>query len=352
MAAVARSAMATVAKPPSLSFLLEIAATERESMDVDSAATSDLRRSDSCDMLRAKGRRRSLSHSSIMAASRTHPTSPTSSTSATSPTNLTSPIQPSDRLAAPTSPHSPQQAPHPRGRRVMAAWDSQWYPAVVQTAVHFAGHGWRYELLFEDGSRSTFERDQASGNSSPLLTVESGHGEAEVRSVPPTPHRRLSSSSSDGGDRRYECQFCGKTFSQKGNHTVHERIHTGERPFKCRFCPKTFNQKSNLTGHERIHTGEKPYPCRFCHKSFSQLAHRTTHERTHTGRKPFLCRHCGKSFSQKGNHTVHERIHSQGQPAVCERCDKSFSTPSGGSHRSPVSAPSRFPDVPFSLHTS
>ena len=36
------------------------------------------------------------------------------------------------------------------------------------------------------------------------------------------------------------------------------------RPFGCDFCSKTFSQKGNLDEHRRTHTGEKPYVCDIC----------------------------------------------------------------------------------------
>ena len=55
----------------------------------------------------------------------------------------------------------------------------------------------------------------------------------------------------------YECNVCGKTFTQKYHLKKHYQIHTGEKPYKCQVCGRSFTQSRYITKHKCILAGEK-----------------------------------------------------------------------------------------------
>ncbi|XP_041650866.1 zinc finger protein 2 homolog [Cheilinus undulatus] len=98
-------------------------------------------------------------------------------------------------------------------------------------------------------------------------------------------------------EKKFHCDLCDKSFTQKKALVIHIRSHTGERPYSCSTCDRCFSQRKTLVVHMRSHTGERPFSCPFCEKSFSVNGTLTRHIRVHTGEKPYNCSVCGRSFS-------------------------------------------------------
>ncbi|XP_064628034.1 zinc finger protein 263-like isoform X2 [Lineus longissimus] len=126
--------------------------------------------------------------------------------------------------------------------------------------------------------------------------------------------------------KKFKCNFCDKSFNQKGNLKSNlkgistrispimlERTHfietpqtvtferrfrsnESQKPFKCSLCEKAFAQRGNLTVHMRIHTGEKPYNCHVCSSAFKHSNVLKIHMRQHTGERPYACKICGDGF--------------------------------------------------------
>ncbi|TKS67372.1 Zinc finger protein Helios [Collichthys lucidus] len=109
-------------------------------------------------------------------------------------------------------------------------------------------------------------------NSRMLVDMSTQNGQA----VPQGPN-------SPSGDRPFQCNQCGVSFTQKGNLLRHIKLHTGEKPFKCPFCSYACRRRDALTGHLRTHAVGKPHKCNYCGRSYKQRTSLEEHkERCHS----------------------------------------------------------------------
>ncbi|CAN7945722.1 unnamed protein product, partial [Ixodes hexagonus] len=69
-------------------------------------------------------------------------------------------------------------------------------------------------------------------------------------------------------DRPFQCKYCARQFSLKGNMICHERMHTRERPYSCTHCPRSFMWHSAFINHLRRHVGQLPFKCTLCTNTF------------------------------------------------------------------------------------
>lgn len=53
----------------------------------------------------------------------------------------------------------------------------------------------------------------------------------------------------------------------RGGLTSHMNVHRLGRRFMCDVCGKTFTQKVNMQQHVKQHTGDKPHRCDKCGKT-------------------------------------------------------------------------------------
>jgi len=78
------------------------------------------------------------------------------------------------------------------------------------------------------------------------------------------------------GEMKHVCQECGKGFSTKQNLAVHAVVHS-EKKIQCDKCDKCYSNSGGLYIHKKkVHEGIK-YDCQECGKQFTEKGHRTKH---------------------------------------------------------------------------
>uniref|UniRef100_A0A3P9B9Y8 C2H2-type domain-containing protein n=1 Tax=Maylandia zebra TaxID=106582 RepID=A0A3P9B9Y8_9CICH len=107
----------------------------------------------------------------------------------------------------------------------------------------------------------------------------------------------------------YNCELCGKSFTQAGAVKRHQLIHSGVKAYSCDMCGKSFTLAETLKRHQLIHSGFKPYSCELCGKSFTHAQSLKRHQLIHSGFKPYSCELCGKSFTHAQSLKRHQLIH-------------------------------------------
>ncbi|ALC43223.1 maker650 [Drosophila busckii] len=114
------------------------------------------------------------------------------------------------------------------------------------------------------------------------------------------------------GIKNYTCSFCGVQKTTRTELKIHLNYHTLEKSYSCSICGKILYSSSNLSKHMRkVHEQGQKYECSYCGRTFTQHDIRDQHELIHTGEKPHECEECGKRFRQKSALRTHAKIHKR-----------------------------------------
>lgn len=125
--------------------------------------------------------------------------------------------------------------------------------------------------------------------------------------------------------QRFECKWCGKTYTTVSSLRKHQRTHVENKLFRCEICAELFADEYALKKHHIQHTAkEKHFECTICAKTFACQSSLSAHNRWHKNPQPaFQCNFCGKHFKWKSNLTAHLALHET-QKFACELCHKIF----------------------------
>ena len=131
-----------------------------------------------------------------------------------------------------------------------------------------------------------------------------------------------------GEKNKIPCPQCGKVFIRYNSISRHIRdIHEKRRAHKCDICHMTFNRPVHLYDHiQSCHTtrvkADTRYECDICGRTFSQINAVTLHKKfLHTKNfSKFKCDICGKYFQSQGILNNHYKLLHEKGNFQCKIC--------------------------------
>ena len=111
--------------------------------------------------------------------------------------------------------------------------------------------------------------------------VDCSWNEIEIKDekIPTNENESLVETNGNNSLHSYNCESCGKSFSEPGDLKKHVHIvHEGHKDYNCDSCGKSFAELNKLEKHlHTVHDGYKDYKCESCGKSFTQAQHMKAH---------------------------------------------------------------------------
>ncbi|XP_055691567.1 oocyte zinc finger protein XlCOF26-like [Lutzomyia longipalpis] len=134
-----------------------------------------------------------------------------------------------------------------------------------------------------------------------------------------------------GGDPKFQCSECERSFSTKRATRIHTlKTHYGLSEFDisgkvltCDECGKKFPTQSKLSKHKRNHSTIRQHQCTECQKCFKRGSQLTYHiASVHTTERAFTCNICGDAFKAKAALNRHFYRHQDENRIPCKICGK------------------------------
>ncbi|XP_037781522.1 uncharacterized protein LOC119577920 [Penaeus monodon] len=122
------------------------------------------------------------------------------------------------------------------------------------------------------------------------------------------------------------CKVCGKNFKLRKDLAAHMATHVGRKKFSCNDCDKELTSLRNLKNHiASVHKKQRAFECHICKKTYSKACSLQVHMRSvHTGERPFKCNVCSKRFCDPALLKLHHAVHTGERKYSCTLCDRRF----------------------------